>query len=225
VKTSWMSREILALGLFVKLAIVSAVLSAAPLLPEFPGKELIIPYADHVQVAAALAGVLGIFCSVMVYVATGRAQWSATPTGLKFFGTALVLGSSSVLAVGLFSSPQSLGIDHVAEVLLCVVLGATGVKLLLDVALLRKHKDRQLSVEKRMARVMLGDLRAITGLRLALSLLGGLLLPALLLGSKLGADPRVPVAAMVVLLLGGELAERALFFRAAPASRMPGGLR
>lgn len=225
VKTSWMSREILALGLFVKLAILSAVLSAAPLLPEFPGKELIIPYADHVQVAAALAGVLGIFCSVMVYVATGRAQWSATPTGLKFFGTALVLGSSSVLAVGLFSSPHSIGIDHVAEALLCVVLGATGVKLLLDVALLRKHKDRQLSVEKRMARVMLGDLRAITGLRLVLSLLGGLLLPALLLGSKLGADPRVPVAAMVVLLLGGELAERALFFRAAPASRMPGGLR
>ncbi|MDQ2644789.1 MAG: dimethyl sulfoxide reductase anchor subunit, partial [Myxococcota bacterium] len=95
VKTSWMSREILALGLFVKLAVLSAALSAAPLLPEFPGKELIVPYADHVQVAAALAGVLGIFCSVMVYVATGRAQWSATPTGLKFFGTALVLGSSS----------------------------------------------------------------------------------------------------------------------------------
>jgi len=224
VKTSWMSREILALGLFVKLAIVSAALSAAPLLPAFPGKDLIVPYADHVQVAAALAGVLGVFCSVMVYVATGRAQWSATPTGLKFFGTSLVLGASSVLAVGLFSSPSS-GIDHIAEALLCVVLASTGVKLLLDLSVLRKHKDRQLSVEKRVARVMLGDLRAITGLRLALSLAGGVVLPALLLGSKLGSDPRAAVTAMVVLLLGGELAERALFFRAAPASRMPGGLR
>jgi hypothetical protein len=50
-------------------------------------------------------------------------------------------------------------------------------------------------------------------------------LPTLLLGSKLGETPHTAVALMVVLLLGGEIAERVLFFRAAPASRMPGGLR
>jgi DMSO reductase anchor subunit len=220
-----MSREILALGLFVKLAIVYALLAAAPLLPDFPLKAALIPYTESVQVAAALAGALGIFCSVMVYVATGRAQWSATPTGIKFFGTALVLGASSVLAVGLFSSAPGAGIDHVAEALLGVVLAASGIKLALDASVLGHSRDRQLSTEKRVARVMLGDLRAVTGLRLGLSLLGGIALPALLLGTELRQTPQVAIVAMVVLLLGGEIAERTLFFQAAPASRMPGGLR
>ena len=228
VKTSWMSREILALGLFVKLAIVYALLAAAPLLPDFPGKALLVPYTEAVQVAAALAGVLGVFCSVMVYVATGRAQWAATPTGIKFFGTALALGASSVLAVGLWSAGPAApgaGIDHVAEALLGVVLAASGIKLALDASLLAHSRDRQLSTEKRMARVMLGDLRLVTGLRLGLSLAGGITLPALLLGTSLGDKPHAAVVAMVLLLLGGEIAERILFFRAAPASRMPGSLR
>jgi DMSO reductase anchor subunit len=177
-----------------------------------------------VQVAAALAGALGVFCSVMVYVATGREQWSATPTGIKFFGTTLVLGASSVLAVGLFSSPGT-GIDHVAEALLSVVLAATGIKLMLDLRLLRRSRDRRFSVAKRVARVMLGDLRAITAVRLGLSLLGGLLVPVLLLTTTLAATPHKAVAVMLLCLLGGEIAERVLFFRAAPASRMPGGLR
>jgi formate dehydrogenase iron-sulfur subunit len=224
-RTSWMSREILTLGLFVKLAIVYAALVAAPLLPDFPGKALLTPYTEAVQVAAALAGALGVFCSVMVYVATGRAWWSATPTGIKFFGTAIVLGASSVLAVALFSSAPGAGIDHVAEALLGLVLAASGIKLALDASLLGHARDRQLSTEKRVARVMLGDLRAVTGLRLALSLLGGILLPTLLLGSSLREQPHAAVLCMVVLLLGGEIAERVLFFRAAPASRMPGALR
>jgi formate dehydrogenase iron-sulfur subunit len=225
VRTSWMSREILTLGLFVKLAIVYAVLVAAPLLPDFPGKALLTPHTEAVQVAAALAGALGVFCSVMVYVATGRAQWSATPTGIKFFGTAIVLGASSVLAVGLFSSAPGAGLDHVAEALLGLVLAASGIKLALDASLLGHARDRQLSTEKRVARVMLGDLRAVTGLRLGLSLLGGILLPALLLGTSVGERPHAAVLCMLVLLLGGEIAERVLFFQAAPASRMPGGLR
>jgi DMSO reductase anchor subunit len=220
-----MSREILALGLFVKLAIAYAVLAAAPLLPDFPGKAQLLPFAEHVQVAAALAGGLGVFCSVMVYVATGREQWSATPTGIKFFGTSIVLGAASVLAVGLFSSPPGTGIDHVAEALLGVVLAATGIKLALELQLLGRSRDRRFSTAKRVARVMLGDLRAVTGLRLALSLLGGIVVPALLLTTELAAAPNAAAALMLLCLLGGEIAERVLFFRAAPASRMPGGLR
>jgi hypothetical protein len=130
-----------------------------------------------------------------------------------------------VLAVGLFSSAPGAGLDHVAEALLGLVLAASGIKLALDASLLGHARDRQLSTEKRVARVMLGDLRAVTGLRLGLSLLGGILLPALLLGTSVGERPHAAVLCMLVLLLGGEIAERVLFFQAAPASRMPGGLR
>ena len=164
--------------------------------------------------AAALAGALGVFCSVMVYVATGRAQWSATPTGIKFFGTALVLGASSVLAVGLFSSAPGAGIDHVAEALLGLVLAASGIKLALDASLLGHARDRQLSTEKRVARVMLGDLRAVTGLRLGLVLARrDRFCPALLLRHLPRRAAAHAVLCMVVLLLGGEIAERVLFFR------------
>jgi DMSO reductase anchor subunit len=87
-------------------------------------------------------------------------------------------------------------------------------------------RDRRQSTLKRMATVMLGELRSVTNTRFAAGVFGGLLLP-LLLGSgwAMPVDTRPAAAMMFLMVLTGEFAERYLFFRAAPASRMPGALR
>jgi DMSO reductase anchor subunit len=77
---------------------------------------------------------------------------------------------------------------------------------------------------------MTRDLRRVTTGRFICGALGGMLLPGL--GALLGADAllqagvgiAVLVVAAFVLCLAGELCERYLFFAAAPASKMPGGL-
>ncbi len=222
-RTSWLSREAVAFGGFAKFAVIYGALAAAPLLPAFPGKATLVGAAGIVQGIAALIGAVGVFCSVMVYVATRRAQWAGTQTGIKFFGTALSLGASAVFTVYACTGGS---LDRMSNALLYLVQGVTAVKLAFEASALLQVRERRLSVMKRVALLMLGELRAATALRFGLALLGGLLLPALLLRGVL--EPTlVPAFSAVglVLLLAGELAERYLFFRAAPASRMPGGIR
>ena len=164
-----------------------------------------------------------MFCSVMVYVATRRAQWAGTQTGIKFFGTALSLGGAAVFAVYALTGGT---LDRVGSALLYLVAGVTVVKLAFEASVLLQVRERPLSVMKRMALLMLGDLRGATFLRFAMAAAGGIALPMLLLREGFSSDAMPVVSAIALtLLLLGELCERYLFFRAAPASRMPGGIR
>jgi Fe-S-cluster-containing dehydrogenase component/DMSO reductase anchor subunit len=74
-RKSWLSREILAFGLFAPAAFASAL----EFIPAWP---------------AALAGLLSVLCSVMVYVDTRRPFWEMAQTAPKFIGTAMVLGTA-----------------------------------------------------------------------------------------------------------------------------------
>jgi Fe-S-cluster-containing dehydrogenase component/DMSO reductase anchor subunit len=223
-RTSWLSREALAFGLFAKLGVLYAASVAAPLLPAFPGKELLASLASPLHRAAALVGLAGVFCSVMVYVATKREQWSAAHTGFKFFGTTVLLGGASVVVVSAFTLPAR-AVPGSAS-LMWLVFGAAAVKLCFEVQELSNARNLRQSALKRMAIVMLGDLRNATVLRFALLLAGGLLLPLLIATQHFDAAALRPAAlATWLLLVAAELTERYLFFRAAPASRMPGGLR
>lgn len=224
-RTSWLSREVIAFGLFAKLALLYAALAAAPFYPDFPGKSWLVARTLELHVAAASVGILGVLASVMVYVATRRPQWSAAQTGIKFIGSMLALGAAAVLAVGTATAPNSTDLSRDWELLLALVLGASLVKLTSDAWILRHRRDRQRSSKKRIAYVMLADLRAYTAARFGFGVTGGILLPLWLLSGKLPPD-RLPFASTLLFLclLAGEFAERYLFFRAAPASRMPGGL-
>jgi formate dehydrogenase iron-sulfur subunit len=227
-RTSWFSREALAFGLFAKLAIAYATLLALPLLPvpEFPYRDLLLRAAPQIQTLAVVAGVVGVFFSVMVYVATKRQHWSAALVGVKFFGTMLMLGAAAVLSVDSLTSNGVELLSEQAEWLLGVVLVATAIKLLLEGHAFSYLRDRRNSGQKRMARVMLGDLRVVTLFRFGLALLGGIALPVLVLSHSVTLEHITPaLVAILALLVPAELAERYLFFRAAPASRMPGGLR
>jgi DMSO reductase anchor subunit len=223
-KTSWLSREALSLGLFAKLAIAYSALSALTLMGN-PTLARWSELAPTVQALAAGMGAVGVLCSVMVYVATQRAQWSAGPSGIKFFGTAILLGSAAVFAVAQLTRAEPV-FNRATEGLLWLLLLSTTIKLLYEGRGLLHTRDRRQSVHKRMAQVMLGDLARPTALRFVAGGVGGILFPITFLYAPINPvlTPGLSLA-MLLLALLGEFAERYLFFRAAPASRMPGGLR
>jgi Fe-S-cluster-containing dehydrogenase component len=82
-RTSWLSREILAFGAFMPLAVMYAVLPR-----------------PIVGVAAAASGVLGVLCSVFIYATTPR--WSLPRVFVRFFGGAALAG---IITVWSFASP------------------------------------------------------------------------------------------------------------------------
>jgi formate dehydrogenase iron-sulfur subunit len=79
-RTSWLSREIVAFGLFTGLLGVAAVSGGSAL----------------IAMAVGLAGVLS---SAFVYHATGRVFWTGLGSFGKFFGTTLVLGGAAAWLV------------------------------------------------------------------------------------------------------------------------------
>jgi Fe-S-cluster-containing dehydrogenase component/DMSO reductase anchor subunit len=224
-RRSWLSREAVAFAVFALLAASYGVSAAAPLLPVLGDKNAIAAAAPVLQDAAVLAGLLGVFCSVMVYVATRRKQWSGTQTGVKFFGSTLLLGAAMFLAVTACISRRTEPLDHISRSLFFLVVAVTAIKVGLDASVLFHFRDPRQSTWKRMALVMLGDLRTATNLRFGFALTGGILIPFLVwMGGFVGRMMAPATAVMLVFIVVGELAERYLFFRAAPASRMPGGI-
>jgi Fe-S-cluster-containing dehydrogenase component/DMSO reductase anchor subunit len=182
VRRSWVSREIVAFGAFAGLAALHFVLGGRSAL---------------VGAAAAVAGALGVGCSVMLYAVTHRAWWSFARTFSRFAGTAVVLGLAALLAVGVNGLVRPLGL-------------ALAAKLAVELAPLGHLGDRAHGELKRSALLLVTHLRRSFVVRIALAVLGFAL-------AALGA----PVVGLAVLV-GGELLERVLYFSAAAAPRMPG---
>jgi DMSO reductase anchor subunit len=105
-RTSWMSREILAFSIFAGAA--AAFTGAAcwstlvGLLPPLGFVERFIQpaqFAAPLAVATAPLGFIGVWCSAMIYVDTRRVFWNRELTFTKFFGTALLLGTAGAAGV------------------------------------------------------------------------------------------------------------------------------
>ena len=229
-RTSWLSREILAFGIFA---------AAATSYSGFVFWELFNRSAPGVWQGvlggcASATGMLAIFCSVMVYVDTRRPCWSFPLTGSKFFLTALVLGIPTALLILLVSagtdgqvSISGAMCDYgrpMCQVLLMVAL----VKMLLELSSAIHLRSRQHTPQKRSALLMVGELGMITGRRFFFGVMGGMVLPAVLVAEgnlAAGYHPlfvSIATVLMLSLLLIGELHERYLFFCASVAAKMPG---
>jgi formate dehydrogenase iron-sulfur subunit len=228
---SWLSREIIAFGLFAALA---AAYAAAVILT---------PYANDSWVtwlgwSVAASGAFAIFCSTMIYVFTQRECWSMTRVGVRFLLTSGLLGVAamwlSLLAASLIS-PSGLLTELLRETgpMLCQVLIAfTALKLIWEAAIFRHLLFRRMTPLQRSALLLTQDLSNATMARFALGILGGILMP-ILLWEQLEAPTAVAdnvrfVATsglIFVACLGGELLERYLFFAACAAPQMPGGMR
>jgi Fe-S-cluster-containing dehydrogenase component/DMSO reductase anchor subunit len=234
-RTSWLSREILAFGAFAGAAAAYAVfvwrgpLMAALHLPPLRGWLASPGATDALGTLVVATGLGGVTCSVMLYVKTAREWWSGARTSFRFFATATVLGLAttlvSLLAFGCGPGGRvCAGVSQAARLLAIV----TGVKLAWEASILLHLRDKQLGPLRRTALLLLGDLSVEAGARLALGIIGGVLAP---LGVAHFADAGDSTSAALILaalggaaLVGAELLERALFFRAASAPRMPGGV-
>jgi DMSO reductase anchor subunit len=228
-----MSREILAFGAFSGFA---AVYAASLWLEAIPGLAAVVPRAavlllqGSLSVIVAVAGLAAVFCSAMLYHVTRRRYWKLPHTGLRFFGSALLLGLSttlttSVIAASAFSGAHP-GLSAAKTLLGLGVIVVTLLKLAGEMAVLRHGQSEENPDLQRTAKLLSGALSDITRQRVAAAALGGVLLPSLLLlsGSQGTSSSTTSFVALLslVALTGGELLERRLFFSAASPPRMPG---
>jgi DMSO reductase anchor subunit/Fe-S-cluster-containing hydrogenase component 2 len=225
---SWLSREILALGLFAKLAAVFAAIELCwpTFFVEWPHLRLVL------LGAVAATGFAGVACSVMVYHAVRRPFWHAYYGAIKFGGTSLVLGLALVLATdGCLSNTTSDLLTTASSSQFCfLALGlaaASSMKLWLESRLVHRCARSELATLQTTARLLDDPLKGPAGLRRFLGVVGGVVLPASAVVTASLADTWI-AAACALLALGvsaaGEAAERYLFFTAVVRPRVPGGL-
>lgn len=233
--TSWLSREILAFGVFGGLAMAHA--AAVWLAVGRPAWEKI---ADTFGLLTCIAGVAAVVCSIMIYERTGRPFWSLHRTATRFLLSCAVLGLPIALFVSLAASLWQEGFTaadimrQYGQVLCVYLMSAAAAKLLFETAIFASLRRRQFTPLKRSAVLLSDNLGSTTMLRYFFGSVGGLLLPAILLSERAtlnGPDGYHPLflCAMVsltfVTLLIGEFYERYLFFAASASAKMPGAAR
>jgi len=227
---SWLSREIVAFGLFAGAALVYS-LSQMPteIMPASPLRSLLgalPPWLPSMTGwVTALTGILGVYCSVMVYHATKRTFWLRNRTGPRFFGTTAVLGISGLLLVSVLAGSHhgTAGLRPLATTLWILTI----VKLGLEASIFTHLSDRHNSSLKRTAKLHWEVQRTAFQWRVGCGIIGGILMPLLLanlLGTPaLGHTTAIALAGGAFLLsLCGEFLERYLFFTAVVALKMPG---
>ena len=192
-RTSWLSREILAFSMFAPIPIVVV---ALPFLPDFPFKDLLGTIAGR---SILPVGLIAVFTSVMIYHDTHRTSWRFRLTAARFFGTVasfatlgLLLASPSPFAMALF------------------VIAVMG-KLIPELRIIRLADDRnaEWTPDLHTARLQRGPLHLVLEGRCQLAI------AALALAL---VQPWISLP----LLLAAELFERQLFFQSVHAPKMPG---
>ncbi len=233
IKHSWLSREILAFGLF---ALLAAAYFGAVMATSLDWINL-AAWLTPLATAVSSVGVAAVFCSVMIYAFTQREFWSVGRTTIRFGLTAALLGLSvawlslvlrSAFELPMFVSETS---ETFSNILARCTMVVAAVKLLWEASLFRHLACRHMSSLKRSALLATRRMPRLTLARFVLGGLGGIVLPIVFLNLFSQAVPYRPQAAMVVVALmtslniGGELLERCLFFATVAAPRMPGALK
>lgn len=219
-RTSWLSREIIALGLYGGINCVAVSLA-------YFRYE---PWASIALAIALAVGIIGVVSSAMIYVATRRALWSLPSTLTRFFACMLGLGLSLATAVAVVGEARS-------SVVILLAVGSTSVGAVQLIAVYeprlhlysaeQDHRSRSMRRTSLLLATALADQFQIQLITLTF---GGLFIPGLLLlmalKSPLQLDyqaPLVPLAIVgLLILLGGNLLERLLFFQSCAPAKMPG---
>lgn len=223
-RTSWLSREILAFSCYGLLMLMC---TGLPWLEPI-GVHFAPAVRAKLEAAACFWGMLAVACSVMIYARTRRAFWNTGPTAGKFGLTCAVLGIAVLLFIEAIAADDRPFAATSGREMCRWLAAAMLVKLLCEGAVFAHLRRTRRGPLKRTALLMLGELKPITQARFALGMFGGVLLPLAMVNfsSAVAADqPRLAVAIyslMMVAVLLGELAERYLFFTAVVAPKMPG---
>lgn len=199
-RTSWLSRELIALNLFL-------VNASLLLLGIFSGASTLERIAS---IAIPWVALLATGAQMMVYRDTGRLAWNGSTTFARFLHSFLLGG----LALGFgLTSNNTLAIGLIAVAVWVVWFDAFGIRL---------SQRRSPTVESaRVDQLRTVQLRIPLLWRRGLLVLGGVVIPtvSLVLGSAPFPSLTLLAPALVVC---SEILERLIFFRSAAPSRMPG---
>lgn len=240
-RTSWMSREIVAFSAFAGASAVTA-LSSLCYLPEsastlawlafhVPG---LAPWLAKVSPAwlasltpglafvSAFMALASIFCSAMIYVDTRRPFWSRSVTFPKFFGVMLILGLSGCAALLSWNALLDASLLWPARAV-CAGSLYGGLLYAAWEGLFFFHSLRDSSAPAhRSAQTIWHLLRSALALRAMLIVLSACAGAGAVLSS--GLMQVVAATAAFILTFGSSVVERYCFFTASAAPRMPGGI-
>jgi Fe-S-cluster-containing dehydrogenase component/DMSO reductase anchor subunit len=199
-KTSWMSREILVFNLFM--------LAASA---EFWNEGLQTPDWTWGKTMMLCTGLLGIFCSAMIYIKTHRTTWSPFRCFLRFGGSTFLLGLFGALLVSLADE------SWVHE----VTVGLTLLVLLVKCGLeAREHLPLPTGPTLQLRSLLLQW--KLLGSWTWLRWMSAWVCASTLVLALAGADPAIFIILAAAACFIGEYCERSLFFRSALSRGMPG---
>ena len=202
-RKSWLSREIIAFG---ALPAGGTAIAAAWWLGNFEWMRLAVS-------GTAVAALVAVLCSVMVYVDTRRPFWSLPMTLGKFGGTMLLLGGCVCAAVWIWFGVTA-------------VYWAMGIKVALrwmlsiwEISRFRMALQDETCPWHKSARVMQKHLSHHLELRGLSLVMTGLVIPVMI---SAGASAPWMLLTSLLMTFGSQLIERYYFFTAAAGSKMPG---
>lgn len=225
-KTSWLSREIVAMAIFSFLTFSYALCFCLNQWTNFTVSKSIFNCLETLTVICGL-GALGT--SVMVYRATKRDCWNTNLTAWKFYLSAFVTGSSFFLLVldffSFYNKEIFFNIARIREFLLLAILCGILLKLSIESSILSHLKNRHLNPLKRSALLLTGELKNVFKTRLCCGLVGGIGIPLILflMEDSIRIFMLFLASLSFILILVGELLERYLFFTSEGSDKMPGG--
>ncbi len=202
-RKSWLSREILAFG---ALPAGGSAIFGAWWLGQLEFMRLAVT-------GTALAAVLAVLCSVMVYVDTRRPFWSLSMTSGKFIGTMLVLGAGLCAVVWSWLGLEMAGLALAATLLFRWSLS------IWEMSRYWRALEDEMAPWHRSAQILHKHLRGQIEFRGILLIMTGLVIPVSIAA---GASPSWMLTLSLLLLFLSQLIERRYFFTAAAGSKMPG---
>jgi len=210
-RTSWLSREILAFGCF---AMVTGGVMLASVLDSGPTRTPAIAASASLAGAVAL---LAVFCSAMIYIDTRRPAWRASITFPKFFGTTLVLGAGTFAAIcSWLGSPRWARATAITALVLHANYAVWSAVVFWRA--LRNPRDPTHRTTKIVRALLHRALCVRAALVLAAAIAG------MLAVLTTGAMQLTSATALPLLIFAAAILERYFYFAAADAPRMPGGV-
>ena len=214
IKTSWLSREALALGIFTLLMNVVVLLYFL--------EEIHIVIRLLIEVITLGVGIYGIYAQSMIYRIKARPSWDRETTNIKFFGVAYV----GIFLMALFAVVFSM-FDVAVPLITLGMLGALAQMFFSfeDLRVLETEQKNEYQL-RRTKRLYDENFHKIKLFRFISLILGGVILPLFVItqvstGSMAGASFTLLLS--VVLVFASEISDRFLFYATVVPLGMAGG--
>ncbi|MCC9608161.1 dimethyl sulfoxide reductase anchor subunit [Blastopirellula sp. JC732] len=208
-RTSWLSREAIIFGkYFPAIALATASFWF----------QMYTPIGLLLGWAGVAVGLLGVFCSIMIYVATRRPVWGPIWTGERFGGTVVLLGAAAAMAA---DSGERLLVVPIA----IAVIALTATRALLEYRFAAKADDDFANPFTRTKYLQSHSLLALVRARNVLWGLGGVLFPIAWMLENHQVPSIIIAATGFLLLTGAELLDRFVYFASESTPSMPGVAR